>query len=112
MHKKCAMGIVYSTNPNYDYQTENQEEELKTLAPEKQNLSIGIDRRQRAGKQVTVVSGFIGKSDALEQLGKVLKTKCGVGGAVKEGVILIQGDFRDKAVMLLRGLGYQAKRSN
>ena len=106
------MAIVYSTNPKFDYQIDSQETTPETPAPEKQKLLVGIDRKQRAGKQVTVVERFTGKDADLEQLGKVLKTKCGVGGSVKEGVILIQGDFRDKVVALLQNMGYQAKRAN
>ena len=108
---KDRLGVVYSTNTHFDYQTGHQEEP-ETAPVGKQNLLIGIDRRHRAGKQVTVVSGFIGKADDLEQLGKILKTKCGTGGAVKERTILIQGDFRDKVVAVLQNMGYQAKRSN
>ena len=104
--------IVYSTNSNFSYQADSQDEEPKTLTPEKQKLYVGIDRRQRAGKQVTVVSGFKGATHDLEELGKVLKNKCGAGGSVKEGVILIQGDFRDKVVTMLQNMGYQAKRAN
>jgi len=109
---KERMGVVYSTNPEFDYQTDGQEPEPETPAPEKQKLLVGIDRKQRSGKQVTVVERFTGRSADLEQLGKVLKTKCGVGGSVKEGMILIQGDFRDKVVTLLQSMGYQAKRAN
>ena len=104
--------IVFSTNPNSHYQLDRQVEEPETLTPGKQKLLVGIDRRQRSGKQVTVVERFIGKTEDLERLGKVLKSKCGVGGTVKEGVILIQGDFRDKVVSILQSIGYQAKRSN
>ena len=104
--------VVYSTNPDCHYQPDLQVDEPETPAPGKQKLWVGIDRRQRAGKQVTVVARFIGKTQDLEQLGKMLKSKCGVGGTVKEGVILIQGDFRDKVVSILQNLGYQAKRSN
>ncbi|MCL2727772.1 MAG: translation initiation factor [Bacteroidales bacterium] len=104
--------IVYSTNTNFNYQADNQDDEPKTPAPEKQKLYVGIDRRQRAGKQVTVVSGFKGQVSDLEELGKALKNKCGTGGSVKEGVILIQGDFRDKVVTTLQNMGYQAKRAN
>ena len=77
------MAVVYSTNPVFDYQTINQDNEPQTLAPCKQNLLVGIDRKQRAGKKVTIVERFIGKNADLEHLGKMLKTKCGVGGTVK-----------------------------
>jgi len=103
--------VVYSTNSDYNFHA-TQQEEVATLPPVKQKLLVGIDRRQRAGKQVTLVSGFVGKSQDLELLGKTLKNKCGVGGTVKEGAILIQGDFRDKVVAILQSMGYQAKRSN
>jgi len=103
--------LVYSTNPHLNLQLQEQQE-AETPAPAKQKLLVGIDRRQRAGKQVTLVSGFTGKKDDLEALGKTLKGKCGVGGSVKEGQIIIQGDCRDKVVTLLQNMGYQAKRSN
>jgi translation initiation factor 1 len=109
---KNRLGVVFSTNSNYHYQADLQDGEPDTPAPEKQKLYVGIDRRQRAGKQVTVVSGFKGKTPDLEELGKGLKQKCGSGGSVKEGEILIQGDFRDKVVVMLQNMGYQAKRSN
>jgi len=109
---KERLGVVYSTNSDFNYQTPSQEEEPQTPAPQKQKLFVGIDRRQRAGKQVTIVSGFRGKTTDLEELGKVLKNRCGTGGSVKEGAILIQGDFRDKVVAMLQSMGYPAKRSN
>ena len=84
-----------------------QEQPLK-----KQKLIVTIDRRHRAGKQVTLVSGFTGSDEALEALGKTLKTRCGTGGSVKDGEILIQGDVRDKVVALLTEMGHQAKRGN
>ena len=73
---------------------------------------MGIDRRNRGGKQVTLISGFVGREEDLVALAKTLKTRCGVGGAAKDGEILIQGDFRDRIVQLLTTLGYKAKRSN
>lgn len=110
---KSRLGVVFSTNPDFQYDTDNQEEELATLEPAKQNLRVGIDRRGRAGKQVTLISGFVGSAEDLEALGKALKTKCGVGGSAKEGEILIQGDFRDRIVTILQGMGYtRTKRSN
>jgi translation initiation factor 1 len=104
-------GLVYSTNPAFVRESENQEVSI-SLPPEKQNLIISIDKKQRAGKKVTLVSGFRGSSTDLEELGKTLKSKCGVGGSTKDGEILIQGDFRDKVVELLLKLGYKAKRGN
>ena len=82
------------------------------MPPEKQRLIVTIDRRQRSGKQVTLIAGFTGSSDDLAALGKVLKTKCGVGGTAKDGEITLQGDLRDKAVALLQSMGYNAKRGN
>lgn len=108
---KSRLGVVYSTNPDFNYETPAQEE-AQTLPPERQRLLVGIDRRNRGGKQVTLVTGFIGRDEDLQALAKSLKTRCGVGGAAKEGEILIQGDFREKVVQLLLSMGYQAKRSN
>ena len=108
---KSRLGVVYSTNPDFQYQTEATQE-ADTLPPEKQRLIVGIDRRNRGGKQVTLVSGFVGKADDLKELGRVLKTKLGVGGSAKDGEITIQGDFRDKVVSILQQMGYQAKRGN
>lgn len=108
---KSRLGVVYSTNPDFQYQQEAVEEQ-QTLEPSKQRLVVRIDRRQRAGKQVTLVEGFIGTSSDLAALAKTLKTKCGVGGTAKDGEITIQGDLRDKVVALLQGMGYNAKRGN
>lgn len=108
---KSRLGVVYSTNPDFVYQQEAQEEQA-TLEPAKQRLTVRIDRRQRAGKQVTLVEGFVGTSDDLAALAKTLKTKCGVGGTAKDGEVTIQGDLRDKVVALLQGMGYNAKRGN
>ncbi len=108
---KSRLGVVYSTNPDFQYQTEATQE-ADTLPPEKQRLIVGIDRRNRGGKQVTLVSGFVGKADDLKELGRTLKTKLGVGGSAKDGEITIQGDFRDKVVSILQAMGYKAKRGN
>lgn len=109
---KSRLGVVFSTNPDFQYDTDNQEEPA-TLEPAKQNLRVGIDRHGRAGKQVTLITGFVGSSADLESLGKTLKTKCGVGGSAKDGEIIIQGDFRDRIVSLLQNMGYtRTKRSN
>ena len=109
---KSRLGVVYSTNPDFQYQTGVQEPQAETLPPQKQRLTVRIDRRQRAGKQVTLIEGFIGRDEDLAALAKMLKTKCGVGGTAKDGEITIQGDLRDKIVALLTGMGYQAKRGN
>lgn len=108
---KKRLGVVYSTNPDFEYQTEETPEE-ETLPADKQRLIVRIDRRHRAGKQVTLIEGFIGSSDDLAALAKILKTKCGVGGSAKDGEITIQGDLRDKVVGLLTDMGYKAKRGN
>lgn len=109
---KSRLGMVYSTNPDFKFETQ-EEEEVQTLDPKDQKLIVALDKKGRAGKQVTVVNGFVGSTDDLETLGKSLKTKCGVGGSVKDGSILIQGDQRDKIVTILNNLGYtRAKRGN
>lgn len=108
---KDRLGVVYSTNPDFKYETP-VEEEVQTLPAAQQKLIVTIDRRARAGKQVTLVSGFVGKEEDLAALAKTLKTKCGVGGSAKDGDILIQGDWRDRVVALLKSLGYNAKRGN
>lgn len=105
------MSIVFSTNPDYQYQTPSAEEP-QALPPSKQKLLVLIDRRNRGGKQVTLVKGFVGPSADLEALAKTLKTKCGVGGSVKDSEIIIQGDFRDKLITILTAAGYVAKRGN
>ena len=108
---KSRLGVVYSTNPDFRYETA-AEAEAETLPPAKQRLLVGIDRRNRGGKQVTLVSGFVGTAEDLKELGRVLKTRCGVGGSAKDGEITVQGDFRDKVVALLQEMGYHAKRGN
>lgn len=108
---KSRLGVVYSTDPGFAYRTEETVEE-STLPPGKQRLVVTLDRRNRGGKQVTLVSGFVGTADDLKELGRVLKTRCGVGGSAKDGEITVQGDFRDKVTSLLRELGYNAKRGN
>jgi translation initiation factor 1 len=105
---KDKIGIVYSTDPDFKYETDN--EDIETLVPEKQNLYVYIDRKQRAGKSVTIVEGFTGKTDDLEALGKILKNKCGCGGSVKDGLILIQGELKDKVFDLLVQMKYKVKK--
>jgi translation initiation factor 1 len=106
---KNREGVVYSTNSDFDY-THSQKEEQSTLSPTQQALRVLLDKNGRAGKQVTLVTGFIGTSSDLEFLTKLLKTKCGVGGSCKEGDILIQGDVRDKVVAILLKEGYKARK--
>ena len=100
---------MYSTNPNFQYDT-GEEEEEETLPKEKQQLRISLDKRNRGGKMVTLVTGFVGKTVDLEVLGKFLKVKCGVGGSAKEGEIIVQGDFRSKILEILQKEGYTKSR--
>lgn len=102
---KKRLGVVYSTATNYEYVT-NDAEEMETLSPETQKLRVRIEKQGRGGKTVTIVAGFVGKEDDLKSLGKLLKSKCGVGGSVKENEILVQGDFKTRIVELLKSLGY------
>ena len=105
MSKKNRKGVVYSTNPDYNYDYDNGEDQ-ETLPENEQRLKVLIDRKKRRGKEVTLVTGFVGATDDLKDLGKFLKSKCGVGGSVKDGEILIQGNHRDKIVELLINKGY------
>lgn len=109
---KKRLGVVYSTNPDFKYTACSGDEEEPTPENSKQKLIVSIDRRQRAGKQVTLVKGFRGREEDLVALGKALKVKCGVGGTAKDGEITLQGDLRDKVTALLTGMGYNAKRGN
>jgi len=102
---KDKLNFVYSTNPDYKPNTETEPKE-ETLAPGKQELRVKLDRKNRGGKVVTIVTGYIGSEDDLKTLGKTLKTRCGVGGSFKEGEIIVQGDFRDRILNLLQEMGY------
>ena len=102
--------VVYSTNPDFQYRY-NEQEEQETLPPAKQDLRVKLDKKNRGGKSVTLISGFVGTQNDLTALGKELKSKCGVGGSVKDGEIIVQGDFRDKIIQLLQQKGYKAKKA-
>lgn len=102
---KDRLNIVYSTNPDFSYQLD-KEEEPTTVDPKQQKLRVSIEKKGRGGKTVTVITGFIGSEDDLKELGRTLKTKCGVGGAVKDGEILIQGEFKQRIIDLLKAEGY------
>ena len=105
MAKKERINVVYSTNPDYQYEYE-EEFEQETLPVDKQNLRVSLDSKQRKGKTVTLISGFIGKDDDLNKLAKELKNKLGVGGSTYDGEILIQGDQKVKTIEILKKLGY------
>ena len=102
-------GIVFSTADSFDYQVGGDESQ-ETLPPTQQKLKVLLYKKSRAGKQVTLIEGFLGTEDDLKELGKLLKNKCGVGGSTKDGEILIQGDHRDKVVQVLIQAGYGAKK--
>ena len=108
MSKKQPVGVVYSTNPDYQYQYD-EEPESETLAPAKQRLRVSLDRHHRGGKTVTLVTGFIGTDDDLQALGKLLKSRCGVGGAAKDGEIIVQGEHVEKVKQILAAEGYGIK---
>lgn len=110
MGKKDRKGVVYSTNDDFEYNYET-DEQAETLPPQQQNLRVMIDRKQRKGKEVTLVTGFVGTDEDLKELGKILKTKCGVGGSAKDSEIIIQGNQKEKALKLLLEMGYKAKPS-
>lgn len=106
---KDRLGVVFSTNPDFKFENDSQDEQ-ETLPPGKQNLKVQLDKKKRAGKSVTLVTGFAGTEADLNALGKLLKTKCGVGGTVKDGEILIQGDFVVRVMDILKNEGYKVKR--
>ncbi|MCQ2261292.1 MAG: translation initiation factor [Bacteroidales bacterium] len=105
---KNKIGVIYSTNPDYQYAYEDEEEIIETLPPAQQKLHVKMERSGRGGKTVTLVEKFVGTEEDLNALGKTLKNKCGVGGSVKDGQIIIQGDFRERIIAILKDLGYKA----
>ena len=105
--KKNKIGVMYSTNSNFEYEYESDEE---TLDINDQKLEVWIDKKNRGGKIATIVKGFVGQENDLKDLGKLLKSACGVGGSAKNGEIIIQGNVRDKVMELLQKKGYQCKR--
>ncbi len=106
---KERLGVVYSTKSDFSYESDDSDSS-QTLAPKDQLLYVSLDKKKRAGKEVTLIEGFVGTEDDLNQLGKTLKQKCGVGGTSKDGEILIQGNFRDRILVLLQEMGYKTKR--
>lgn len=108
MSKKQPIGVVYSTNPDFQYQYDDQPEAI-TLEPGRQRLRVSLDRHHRGGKTVTLVDGFVGTDADLQDLGKTLKARCGVGGSAKDGQIIIQGDFVDRVKSLLKEMGMGIK---
>ena len=108
MSRKNPIGVVYSTNPDYEYQYDDQPE-AETLEPGMQRLRVAIERNHRGGKTATLVRGFVGTDDDLQALAKMLKTRCGVGGSAKDGEIIIQGELADKVRQLLASAGYNVK---
>jgi translation initiation factor 1 len=108
-NKPDTRGFVYSTDPNFSY--EEEQSSAETLEPAQQKLKVRLDTKHRAGKAVTLVEGFVGTDEDLQELGKKLKTHCGTGGAAKDGEVIVQGDHRDKVVQWLHKNGYKlAKR--
>ncbi len=103
---KDRLNIVYSTNPDYNYQMEDDEQEDELIPANMQKLRTRIEKKGRGGKTATVISGFIGPEKDLEDLARTLKTHCGTGGSVKDGEIIIQGELKDKVITKLKALGY------
>jgi len=109
MSKKNQGGLVYSTNS--EWKPDQDKMESATLPPGQQDLRVWLEKNHRGGKTASVIRGFVGNVPDLEELGRSLKSKCGTGGTVKEGEIIIQGDHRDKLILILKGLGYKSKKA-
>jgi translation initiation factor 1 len=108
--KEKLGSVVYSTNPNFKIEND-EDEEIESLQPKLQDLRVLLDKKSRAGKVVTLITGYKGSANELTDLAKYLKTKCGVGGTAKDGEIILQGDFRDKVLEMLHNKGYKAKKA-
>jgi len=104
-NKNRRSGIVFSTNPDFDYSYDDNEE-VEEAPRNQQKLRVYLDRKKRRGKDVSLITGYAGPEDTLKEIGKLLKTKCGVGGSVKDGEIIIQGNHRDKIVEILKNEGF------
>lgn len=102
---KDRLNVVFSTNPNFKYETDKTDE-IETLDKKQQKLRVSIEKKGRGGKTVTLVKGFVGNEEDLKDLSKILKTKCGVGGSAKDGEIIIQGEFKERIIDLLKSEGY------
>lgn len=111
-NKNNRAEVVFSTNPNFNYTHGEGDEEDDIIPPDRQRLRIFLDKKKRKGKEVTLVAGFEGPDDTLKELGKMLKSKCGVGGSVKDGEILIQGNHRDRVLQLLIDAGYTGSKKS
>jgi len=107
-NKPDIRGFVFSTDPNFQFAEQN--ENIETILPKQQKLKIRLDTKQRAGKVVTLIEGFVGKNEDLEELGKKLKSFCGTGGSSKDGEIIVQGDHRDKVLQWLIKNGYSSSK--
>ena len=102
---KSRLNVVYSTNPDFQYTTD-EKEEIETLPKQQQKLRISIEKNHRGGKTVTLVKNFVGCDDDLKELARLLKTRCGVGGSAKDGEIIVQGDFKPRVIEILKQEGY------